>query len=61
MQRVQQELTAAIKYTNGHMIAQKGDAVTDDETFYDVAFALSGNLSGFLIISLVKSISITGQ
>ena len=40
---------------------QEGAVLTDDEMLHYVAFALSGNLSGFLIISLVKSTSIAGQ
>ncbi len=40
---------------------QEGAVVTDDEVFHSVIFASSGNLPGFLMISLVRSISIVGQ
>ena len=40
---------------------QEGTVVTDDKMLHYVTLALSGNLAGFLIISLVKSTSIIGQ
>ena len=43
------------------MQPQEGAVVTDDKVFHYVTFALSGNLSGLLIISLDKSTSISGQ
>lgn len=41
--------------------SQKGAVVTDNEMFHYVVFAFRGKRSGFLMISLVKSTSITGQ
>ena len=42
-------------------VAASAQQDTDDEMFHYVTFALSGNLPGFLIISLLKSMSIAGQ